>query len=73
MGYGGVCRGEMRIGGPRFDFKGPPSPVGDAGAASAVAVENDMLAAEGRPLEKSRERAELEEGCRTLGIKPPWA
>jgi thymidylate synthase (FAD) len=46
---------------------------GDAGAASAVAVENGMLDTEGRPIEKSRERAELEEKFRTLGIKPPWA
>jgi hypothetical protein len=45
----------------------------DAGAASAVAVENGMLDTEDRPIERSRERAELEEKFRTLGIKPPWA
>jgi thymidylate synthase (FAD) len=46
---------------------------GDAGAAVSVAIKNGMLDADGKPLEKSRERAELEEKFRALSIKPPWA
>ncbi len=46
---------------------------GDMEAALTAAVKYEMLAADRKPKEKSRERAEIEEKFRELGIALPWA
>jgi thymidylate synthase (FAD) len=46
---------------------------GDQETALGAAIKCEMLDAEGKPKEKSRERAEIEEKFRELGIALPWA
>ncbi len=45
---------------------------GDSRAAVEEAIRNGMLDDQGRPRQASRERAEIEEKCRSLGLTLPW-